>query len=1572
MGNFKWLHLSDLHFRMCEGFDMSLILERLETVLKKEAEHIKFRYIFLTGDLADRFDYSMVEPRIKKLLLESGILEDGGKVFWACGNHDISRMRRYRNREIKDIRDKSKEDISFETEFADDESRGLLLNVFNEYYTVRDSLLGMDRVDDYPHQVIHTEDAEIILLNTCLMSCDDEDEHRLYLCEPKLINLFNEIEKGKPVFVLGHHSLNYLADSDRERLLSLFREKNVSIYLCGHAHQLGVQPLFENTQEIVSGGFKTDGYAVISFIIGVYDEENKEYGLIPYTWRPGSMQWGEDYCAIQGIEKGKKYRMQFSEMGSIDEMTDIITRARRLLQDISGIEKMDVRIYNQIGEKVLRKYVQVLSNEKEIRNMDFMTMCEAAVQNGSKRINYPSLRMTNTLKDIWRYRENFIRILHELGKDDISFPMVGEVFFDFNDFFEIANRFDVTENAYVLVTDAIHDIDNELKRMIVEFQWDVVLDYDGYSEEGGLRSCSQRQNIKDLNDDYKVLRESILRRGITSWVHIGECMQFFLDNKGPKLSLGKLRNIFEEMSRKLYENTNGMVIFVFIKDIDVWDKELMRIIWDRFAEKSRFILSGAYDKQKVEMQFHDLFLDSYGHAITNCYEVFQTSITQFMKKYYEHSEDFMEKTKFENMQFPSDNGLIKLDQNLYVNLADFFEVLTSDIGTELKHRKEDLETFYLGGEATWSLFYAKDILKLMEQEVEDDLVNKLKTVLGAKQDQPRKAIFYLFHDAGFGGTTAAKGIAWRMHKEYPTLILKSYEYGRIRPLIQNLYDNHSKKGILVLADESHFSISELENLEREMGLVDRPFALLIVRRLSWGKNGSVIKNAKKLNSLTNDMVLNLRSRFETQSYLDEDTLREKNNRFNKVFPKNSGMRCPFLIGLYYQDKRFNGVTEYVERIVRDINSKGELKLLLTLAVINYYGRIGVTKEIVKKYVPLLNNSSYLERYPYAKDAFIEIYDETLQVRLYREKHLLISEKLIEQCSIKLYGSGYQENLKDAVEELIKKVLEINSEGITLYYKNLIERLFIYKNAADVDENGYTDVLEFSPLILALPSQSSKEEVLCTLAEGVKQIIERIPIEENQLYFKMAAHICGHMGRLYKASTVSLKLMENNKKSVEWCQNAEDIMKRGGFEDAYIYHMYGTSLSKRCKDQLDVWKNDIESCSDKDVSNLEMIMEEAIDKFEQTIFAGEFVRGCISKISLLMEYMQFLMKWKGIESSDETNKLSEKERKYIKDIDDLISMLDDMELDIKDEKRLLSLKSKYKAEVMFNNYGKAIEHYTNAISNIIKNKGEDAEELYLLRSGLAGAILGKYFQEGKNPYSDMRKEDTERILEALEKNIFSTVVISNRWERQQRCNDCHRWIKVAKLSATPVYAGIKVAEKWEELQKEIEIKDPRPYYYLAVLHYLNALDEYSESLDIAKVNHKKAYRIACNNSNFRIVRTEKIRDILIEGKGMSRIKSVIDLSEVMEQDGKRVIKLKGKFQGIGDEKQPKIGEIRVTFPQELRNAMVHFKMGDKNVISVNQTTHVLEFGVGFTFERLEAINSTVKDITRKERKMEADD
>ncbi len=1562
MQRFKWLHLSDLHFQMCEGFDMNLILDQLKEILKEETAGEKFRYIFLTGDLADRSIYSMVEQRVRDLLLDSGILEDDGTIIWVCGNHDIPRTLKHRKNVIRGIRDKEETDITFENEFADQESRKLILGAFSGFYKTREVLFGIKAEEGaYPHQVIHTDDLEIVMLNTCLTSCDDEDEHKLYLCESELIGLFHEVESGKPVFVLGHHSLDFIADEDRRKLQTLFLEKNVSLYLCGHSHQLGVKYLSENMLEVVSGGFKNDGHAIVSFLTGIYDGGQDEYELIPYTYRFGSRKWGKDYEAVQGVEPGKKYKAVLSKCTASDQLSDLIARLQKLFRGAVRLESLNTDAYNKIGEGILRSYVQMLSAGETDRNMGFEELCENAMKDGNKNINYTSLRMSQTMKDIWRFRENAVCILNEIRPGEGRFPKIPELNFEFQSFFETVNRFDVTENAYVLVTDAVHDMDDDRKKVLTEFPWDMILDYDGHSETGGLRSRAQGRNIKDLLGSCRIVRESVLRRGITSWVRIGEQMKFVPGRDGSGMNFPNLKDLFMEIVDKLYENTNGTVLFVYLKEIEAWDRELMRCAWDRFAGKARFVLAGAYDRKKLEGQFQELFRDEYGRPVTDCYRIYQTSAIQFMTAFSEYSENFMERKKYERMLFPTNTGLANLEENLYVNLGDYFEVLTSDIGTDLKHHHEDIEEFYLGGEAKWSLFYTKDILDLLGSEAAENLTGKLKTALGAKKKQPKDAIFYLLHSAGFGGTTAARAIAWRLHRECPTLILKSYEYGKIKPLIQNLYDNHSRKGILIIADENRFSISDLEKLEWEIGNVDRPFALLIVKRLS-GKNGNDLKNTETLTLLTNEMIAALQNRFEERSHLDSDTLRRKKGEFNKVFPKNSGMRCPFLIGLYYQDEKFNGIKEYVKRIVDNISSEKETKLLLILAVINYYGRIGAAKEIVEKYVPLPANANYLEKYPYAKDAFIRSYDETLQVRLYCEKHPLISLELIKQCSQKLYGANYQENLKEISEELIEKILEINQKGITLYYKNLLERLFVYKNAADVDEKGYTDVSEFSPLILALPSQTSKEEVMCSLAAGVKKVVENISPRGNELYFKMAAHICGHLGRLYKASTVSLESMKNSRESIRWCENAETIMKKGGFEDAYIYHMYGTSLSKQCQDAIKGWNDELENCSAENIEQLEADLEKAISKFDEAIYAGEFVRGCISKLSLLMEYMKFLMKWKKIGSADELQKLSAEQRGYIRDIDDMISMLDDTVLDGKDRSRLLNLQGKYKSEIIFNNYGKAIEYYTNSIDNIVKKKGEDAEELYILRSGLASSIIGKYFQNKKNPYLEMEEKDVARILEALEKNIFSTVVLPDRWEHQRRCNDCYRWLRIAKQSTTAVRTGIKVAEKWKELQKEAWLRDPRPYYYMAVLNYLDALDGYEDSLDIARANHKEAYRIANNNSDFRVINMEMIRDILVTGKGMNRLKSVVDLSKIPEEEDVGMVKLRGKFLDIDSEKNKKIGIVRVSFPREMRNLKVYFKMGDQNTIGIGQTTHTLEFGVGFTFERLEAVNRTVKDVT----------
>ena len=85
MAGFRWLHLSDLHFQMCKGFDMSLIPDQLKEKLNSLAENGKFRFVFLTGDLANCPDDSAIEENIEKLILHNDLLEEDGRIFRACG-----------------------------------------------------------------------------------------------------------------------------------------------------------------------------------------------------------------------------------------------------------------------------------------------------------------------------------------------------------------------------------------------------------------------------------------------------------------------------------------------------------------------------------------------------------------------------------------------------------------------------------------------------------------------------------------------------------------------------------------------------------------------------------------------------------------------------------------------------------------------------------------------------------------------------------------------------------------------------------------------------------------------------------------------------------------------------------------------------------------------------------------------------------------------------------------------------------------------------------------------------------------------------------------------------------------------------------------------------------------------------------------------------------------------------------------------------------------------------------------------------------------------------------------------
>ena len=97
--SFHWLHFSDLHLTSNEYFDTRAAKKRLLEFLETEitAERIKCDYLFLTGDIANAYNYDGVEVFITRLLKVLKLdNDDYKKAFWAVGNHEIDRENKVR------------------------------------------------------------------------------------------------------------------------------------------------------------------------------------------------------------------------------------------------------------------------------------------------------------------------------------------------------------------------------------------------------------------------------------------------------------------------------------------------------------------------------------------------------------------------------------------------------------------------------------------------------------------------------------------------------------------------------------------------------------------------------------------------------------------------------------------------------------------------------------------------------------------------------------------------------------------------------------------------------------------------------------------------------------------------------------------------------------------------------------------------------------------------------------------------------------------------------------------------------------------------------------------------------------------------------------------------------------------------------------------------------------------------------------------------------------------------------------------------------------------------------------
>ena len=315
--DFHWLHFSDLHLAPGAKFANRTARKELLKFLRNEIAHgrLPCDYVFITGDIAQRGNYDNAKEFITELLKTLNCsMDKKNRVFWAVGNHDISRdnelrkliitevLRSDKNHDFRERVSLSSEEL-FEEWMEDPIFTELLLSKgMEKYFTWHRELLGKEPFSDDKHAHVRYSlpNLNLIVLNTCLVSCDDHDEHQLHINKGELLDLFDDLDQRNPTFVIGHHGQEFFTKNTKDELGHLFDSNNVDLYLCGHSHRLGYDVFSQAGRDIYQltcGGGEVDQYSKLSFIHGYYNGniEKPEVIIRPYSYaEKGNCQWQFD------------------------------------------------------------------------------------------------------------------------------------------------------------------------------------------------------------------------------------------------------------------------------------------------------------------------------------------------------------------------------------------------------------------------------------------------------------------------------------------------------------------------------------------------------------------------------------------------------------------------------------------------------------------------------------------------------------------------------------------------------------------------------------------------------------------------------------------------------------------------------------------------------------------------------------------------------------------------------------------------------------------------------------------------------------------------------------------------------------------------------------------------------------------------------------------------------------------------------------------------------------------------------------------------------------------------------
>lgn len=300
---YRWLHLSDLHSH-CNPIRTKIMRDALIDEIKEINEEQPFSFILITGDISDKNQgYDKAKELIQNIMSITGL--SGNCIFMVPGNHDVDRKNPKDRQSI--VEKLWKIDILNDIE---EKAIHQLLPGQDEFFEVYENILQRK----YPIDKVHftmsfDKNVDIIHLNTSWMCYDSEiEEGKLHI---GLASVYSCLEdaRNKPVNIaIGHHRISDLNETVRNSLKSMFKSKNVDLYLGGHCHKSLV--IYDTSIDTEFCSCKQaraeDPNYPAGFVVGSIDTEEDQSCFLFYNWNVNYSKWTYDY-SVEPAKHGKYY-----------------------------------------------------------------------------------------------------------------------------------------------------------------------------------------------------------------------------------------------------------------------------------------------------------------------------------------------------------------------------------------------------------------------------------------------------------------------------------------------------------------------------------------------------------------------------------------------------------------------------------------------------------------------------------------------------------------------------------------------------------------------------------------------------------------------------------------------------------------------------------------------------------------------------------------------------------------------------------------------------------------------------------------------------------------------------------------------------------------------------------------------------------------------------------------------------------------------------------------------------------------------------------------------------------------